>query len=119
MTTTPAKSRRAPQILLAFLLWVLAAGLGLLSVSYLQTIAFATYAFFLTLTGRQAGFGENSTGELIGQVMVVLGGVAWLAVVIGLGEYLIKHAGESKGWKLPAWIIGVELALIALGMLLG
>jgi hypothetical protein len=57
-------------------------------------------------------------GVLSGQVVTVIAGLVWVMVIIGSGEYLFKHAGQRKAWIILAWLLGIELLIILLGVLL-
>lgn len=108
MSDASGKVRRAQLIVLTALSWLATAVLGLAAIYYFHALAILLYD---ALGGK-----EFRVGELIGQGAVFFGALAWLAAIIGSGEYHLKHTGERKAWQISAWIFVIELVIVITGI---
>lgn len=93
------------------LLWIACGALGLYAVYSIYKLSSTVYAWL--------GGDKYYIGVLIGQVLTLVMGFAWIAMFIISGEYNRKHAGEIRIFKLFGWILGIELVIILLGLILG
>ena len=96
--------------MLSGLLWLIGALLGIYTVYSLHNLSGTIYALF----GK-----DYYTAVVIGQVVAVIFGLAWIVIFIATAEFLIKHSAERFFWRLFAWIFGVELLIILLSLLFG
>jgi hypothetical protein len=89
---------------LAFVLWIGTAIVGL------QVIV-VTLDLILWLSSR--GFSVN---------IAVIGiwplGIAWIALVVGGGEYHYKRVGQRSSWRLFGWTVVIELLMLVLPYIL-
>lgn len=107
MRSTPAKNKPAVVYVLSALAWLAAAGVGLAAIYYLFQAVVGIYIV--------TGGAEKGTAGVLQYGSVLLGAVAWLAAIVFLGEYTLKHPGERGMWKRFAWIFGVEAVIILIG----
>ena len=99
-------------------LWLVTVILGLYSIWAILDVVIA-----LILLLPSLGLVDSSV-RLVGMTNVarwsvlIVGGAVWLLVTIGGLEYHFKRIGQPESWRLFAWTIGLELALIAPGLIL-
>ena len=99
---------------LAFVLWAATAALGLLEIHIVREMFFRVYA---RLFADEAAYGSDYWGGLaVGNCLVVILAIVWIAVVIGGGEYHFKHVGKPKSWKLFGRTIAVQLSILILAL---
>lgn len=110
MADHSSKVKSTSILLLVAVLWLISAILGLIAVYYLRELTILIYAL--------VGSRDYYIGVLTSQVVTIVGGLLWVIVIIGTGEYHLKHAGERKSWRIFAWTIGIELLIIALAFVL-
>jgi len=114
-------SRRVPSRLivsgvLAFLLWVGTAILGLYEIFLVREILFRLYARFW---GSSDGRGQDYWRALaLGNWALIPLSVLWLALVVGGGEYHYRRVGQRSSWKLFGWTIAVEVLILILPWIL-
>ena len=90
---------------LALILWIATAVVGLVEIVVVRDMV-------LRLYGR---FGSSYwSGVMLGNVTVLVLALAWLALVVGTGEYHRGHVGERNSWKVFGWTIAVEVAILVL-----
>jgi hypothetical protein len=94
--------------LLAFILWVGTAIVGLQNIVVIWDIV----TWGLVLAGV-----EFSYVLVLGLVLIIPTAILWIAVVIGGGEYHFTHLGQPRSWKLFGWTIAGELFILLLGYL--
>jgi len=89
---------------LAFVLWIGTAIVGLQVIAILLDIL-----MWLSLRGLPANLTILSIWPI---------GIAWIAVVVGGGEYHYRHMGQRSSWRLFGWTIGLELLILLSPILL-
>ena len=99
--------RRSPAGVLALILWVATAAVGLLEIVVVREMLFRIYARFWSSYWPSVALGNWA--------MLVLG-IVWIAFVIGGGEYHYKRVGQRSSWKLFGWTIAVEVAILVLAL---
>jgi hypothetical protein len=99
-----------PQVL-AGLLWLASGALGLYAVYSVSKLTSTVYAL--------VGGSRYYNGVLASQLATLLMGFVWIGLFIVTGEFIRKHPGERSSWKVLAWVLGVELVIILLGLLFG
>jgi hypothetical protein len=109
MRSTEGRFGQAPVYIAVALLWLVTAVLGLAAVYYLHELAVLFYGLFI---GK-----DYYTAVLIGQVSAIIGALIWLGSIIGSGEFHLKHAGQKKSWQIIAWMLAVEILIIAIGLI--
>lgn len=107
MGSAPINNKSALTYVLTAIAWLAAAGFGLTAIYYLFQAVVGIYV----LTGGA----DKGVGGLLQYGSVFLGAGIWLASIVLIGEYALKHPGERSTWKRFAWIIGVELIIIIIG----
>jgi hypothetical protein len=99
---------------LAALLWLATAALGLFEIWLVREMVLRVYARFES--GGPA-YGEAYWGGLaVGNWLVLVLGVVWIALVIGGGEYHAKHFGQRRSWRLFSRTLAVQLAILVLAL---
>ncbi|MBZ0298917.1 MAG: hypothetical protein K8J31_04205 [Anaerolineae bacterium] len=99
-------------------LWLATVALGFLAFVAFQDILTTGVAF---LIARQPDIGVVAARGWITtarNVSTILGGLGWLAIMVGGMEYHFRHVGQRGSWRMFAWTLGIELALIVGGALL-
>lgn len=109
MGSSSGSARRTPVYILTALLWLATSAIGLSAIYYLHAASILIY--------DALGGNEYRVGVLIGQVTVLVGALLWIASVIVSGEFHLKHAGERKSWVIIAWMLGIELTIVILGVI--
>jgi hypothetical protein len=112
------QSKKILQGLLTAVLWLATAGVGFLAFIAFQDIATTAAAFALT---GSADLGVVETRGWITttrNVSSIVGGLLWLSVVVGGMEYHFRHIGQRRSYRIFAWTLGIEAALIAISILL-
>ncbi len=67
---------------------------------------------------------DINSGQQIGIVrtvriaMMICGGVIWLIVALASIGYHSENLGRPRSWKILAWTIGIELAIIGVDVLM-
>jgi hypothetical protein len=93
--------------LLALVLWI---GTALVGLQVIVTgLDLVTWFLFSGVSSRSATLGP--------WVLIPLG-VAWIALVIGGGEFHYRHLGEPSSWRFFAATIGVESFILMLPIIL-
>ncbi len=90
---------------IVFILWLATAVLGLVEVGLSREIVWGIYARFST---------EPDPANLLGQGMIFLTALLWLAYVFGTGEYHWKNAGKPGSWTVLTWAVAIELLILIL-----
>lgn len=115
---TIPQSKKIMLWLFTLVLWLATAGIGVLAFIAFQDIATTAVAFALT------GSTDIGTVEMRGwitttrNVSAMLGGLLWLAMVVGGVEYHFRHVGQRRSYRVFAWTLGIEVMLIALSVFL-
>ena len=92
---------------LALILWIATAVVGLVEIVIVRNMV-------LRLYGR---FGSSYwSGVTLGNCTVLALALAWLALVVGTGEYHRGHVGQRNSWRLFGWTIAGEIALFLLSL---
>jgi hypothetical protein len=94
---------------LVFILWLATVLAAVVEILLVQSIVVSLYA----------RFGDDyATGLLLRNVSAVIMGIVCMIFVIGSGEFHLRHAGQASSWKLFAWTVGVELAILIIYLVL-
>jgi hypothetical protein len=102
---SPGRYRRWVNNAAIFLLWLATAALGLVIVGLSREIVYGIYA----------RFGRDVTVAMgLGQVVLFLFALVWLAYTIGTAEYHWRNAGKTGSWMVIAWATAIELLLLIL-----
>jgi hypothetical protein len=101
-----APSRFTLSALLAFILWLGTAIVGLQNIVVIWNIV----AWGLALAGIQ--FSHAPVLSFV--LSIIPTAILWIAVVIGGGEYHFTHLGQPRSWKLFGWTIAGELFILLL-----
>jgi hypothetical protein len=104
-------SRLVLSYVLAFILWLGTAVLGIYEIYLIREMLFRTYARLMDGPSTQMHYWRSLT---LGNWALIPLAVAWIALAIGGGEYHYKRAGQRSSWKLFGWTIAVELAILLL-----
>lgn len=83
-------------------LWLATIALGVVDVYFVREIFFGVYARLSRAT-RPA--------VLLGDALVVLAAIGFVAFIVISTEYHRKHFGQHGSWDLFAWTLVVELAI--------
>jgi hypothetical protein len=96
----------AATLVLGVVAWL---SLRLIMLQLAATIALNTPDLF---TSQRAAI-VNNTSNLI----MVCGGIVWLGLAIAGIEYHGRNAGKRKSWKVLAWTLGIEIAVILFSLI--
>jgi hypothetical protein len=103
------KARKIASSLLAIVLWLISAGLGLQAI---YTVKEIFYLIYVSLGG------SIQRAERFVPVLVFFLALGFLVFIIGTTEYHLKRVGRPESWRLFGWTIAVELSLLILYYLL-
>jgi hypothetical protein len=90
---------------LAIVLWLVTVAVALFDLYALRQI-------FVTLFFRFGGSLESAQNTA--QWLVLALALAWIAFVIGTGEYHREHFGRPESWRLFGWSLAAEIGIAAL-----
>jgi hypothetical protein len=108
-------SRLILSYVLAFILWVGTAILGIYEIYLIREMIFAIYARF----AGGVGSGTDYWAALaLGNIALLPLSIGWIALVMGGGEYHFKRVGQRSSWKFFGWTIAGELLILLLPWLL-
>jgi hypothetical protein len=88
-----------------FVMWLATSALGLVIVGLSREIVYGIYARFA---------GDVTVANMIGQIVLFLLALVWLAYTFGSAEYHWRNAGKPGSWTLIAWATAIELLLLIL-----
>ena len=101
--------RRAITWIVALILWLGSAFIGLLDLIALRDLAImAVFAMG----------GQNATAELIAMMTVVLGAILYIGFIIGGAEYHYKNIGQPGSWKFLSISLLIQLFILILPYLI-
>jgi hypothetical protein len=105
--------KRDPKLVaLAAVLWALTSVVSFLEILTVRAIVIRIYAHFAVTSGFYAR--ESMAAHAIGMGVMVIMGIACVAVAIGCGEYHINHFNQPRSWKLFERTIAAEAAILML-----
>jgi hypothetical protein len=100
--------------ILAFVLWIVTGALGLVEIWIARQMTLRVYARFFA---EEAALGDVYWGSIaLGNWLVFILAIVWIALVIGGGEYHVKYVGKPKSWRLFARTIAVQLSILVLAL---
>ena len=100
--------------ILAFVLWIVTGALGLVEIWIARQMTLRVYARFFA---EEAALGDVYWGSIaLGNGLVFILAIVWIALVIGGGEYHVKYVGKPKSWRLFARTIAVQLSILVLAL---
>lgn len=111
-------TRKAGLWLLTVVLWLATVGLGVLALIILQQGIQVRGALLLLQNNEMGLTARSGWLRSIRYASWLLGGLVWLSMVVGGMEFHFKYTGKRRSMRVFAWTIGIELALIGLGILL-
>ena len=100
-----SKTRQIASWVMAAVLWLITAVLGLEGI-YLAKEIF--YLIYVSLGGSVA------RAETFVPVLVFFLALAYLVFIIGTTEYHLKRVGQARSWRLFGWTLAVEVSLVIL-----
>ena len=113
------QSKKIMHGLLATVLWLATAGLGFLAFIAIQDIATSAVAFALVDDTPEIGVVETHGWiTTTRNVSTIIGGLLWLSVVVGGMEYHFRRVGQRSSYRVFAWTLGIEAALVVINLLL-
>lgn len=100
---------------LTFVLWALTAFLAIWEIFVVRAIVvrIATRYFMgqVGLTRTMAGVHANTYGKGVTLFMAL---IAIMVVLLGF-DYHFAHVSERRSWKIFAWTLGIQVAILGLG----
>lgn len=107
-------SKRVGLRLLAIVLWVVTSVVGFLEILTVREIVLRAYVHFAATGGIYWYWREYGGGALLGIGASIFMGLVCLAVIIGGGEYHLRHFDTPESWRLFSWTIAAELSILIL-----
>jgi hypothetical protein len=104
-------SRLILSYVLAFILWLGTAVLGIYEIYLIREMLFCVYARFASGPSTAIDYWG---GLALGNSALIPLSIVWIALVMGGGEYHFKRVGQRSSWKLFGWTIAVELFILVL-----
>ena len=107
--------KRDPKlVVLAVGLWALTSTVSFFQILTVRAIVLRIYSHFAMTSGFYAR--QYMAARALGMGVLVIMGIACLAVVIGCGEYHINHFNQPGSWKLFGRTIAAEVAIFLLAL---
>lgn len=100
----PVWTKRFLMGALACILWLFSVAVALWQIVVVQRLLLRVY-------GRLGG--GYWSGVVLRDASVIVLGIAWLGLAIFTAEYHWKHVGQRASWRLFAWVLGGEAAILA------
>jgi len=111
------QSNRMFSAVIAFVLWLASAAVGIWQIALIREMLFRLIARFSSVSESEyEAFKQAQLASAVGTWLVVILTIVWIAVFIGSAEYHYRHVGEPRSWRLFAWIIGVQLSILLLAV---
>jgi hypothetical protein len=104
--------RRIPAGVLALILWVATAAVGLLEIVVVREMLLRISARFWGHSGTRGYWSSVNLGNWAVFALALI----YIVFVVGGGEYHYKRVGQRKSWKLFGWTIAVEVAILVLAL---
>jgi hypothetical protein len=102
---------------ITLVLWLATAAVGLWQIALIRELLFRLIARFSAIPQSEyEAFKQAQTAGSLGILLLIVLAVVWIAVFIGGAEYLYRHAGKPRAWKLFAWIIATQAAIFLLAL---
>ena len=114
MSENGLASKRTGLGVLAVALWVGTSVLIFLEILTVREIVLRVYAHFAVTYGFYGRSYWGSQALSIASLLVMA--IVCIGVMIGCGEYHIRHFGDPKSWRLFGWTISAELSILVLAM---
>ncbi len=99
-------------------LWLGTAILAVYEIALVPDIAISIHAWLLVLSGRTAQVRSNFEAAALGQGVTLVMAIIAIAVIVGGFEYHRKRVGEARSLKILLWTLGIQVFILALGLLL-
>jgi len=99
-------------VVLAVALWMLTSVVSFLEILTVRAIVLRIYAHFAMTYGFYAR--EYLAAQALGIGTLVVMAIVCMGVAIGCGEYHLNNFGQPQSWKLFAWTIAAEVAILVL-----
>ena len=96
--------------ILALALYLATLAFGLLDIYFAREIVWAIYVRFST---------ETAPAIVIGDLVIFIMAIVYLAFVILTGEYHLKHAGQPQSWRLFSSTFAIEFFIPILAFFMG
>jgi hypothetical protein len=100
---------------LAFILWLATAALGLWNIVVIQQMVYRISALFASADALVSSQ-EYGASVIAGQWIVYILAIVYIAVFIGGAEYHYQHVGQPQSWRLFRWTLGLELFILLLAL---
>lgn len=112
-----SQSRKIMLWLLTLLLYLATVGMGFLAFIAFQDI-FTTAVGFLMARNPDVGIVETRGWITTARnVSTIIGGLVWLAVMVGGMEYHFRHVGQRRSYRVFTWTLGIEVVLVIVSAL--
>jgi hypothetical protein len=114
MSENGLSSKRIGLGVLAVALWVGTTVLSFLEIRTVREILLRVYAHFAATYGF---YGRDYWGgQAVSIAALFAMAIVCIGVIIGCGEYHLKHFGDPKSWRLFGWTISAELSIFVLAL---
>lgn len=111
------QSNRVFSAVLVLILWLASAVVGIWQIALIREMLFRLIARFSAIPQSEYEiFKQANLASALGTWLIVILTIIWIAVFIGSAEYHYRHFREPRSWRLFAWIIGVQLAILLLAL---
>jgi hypothetical protein len=110
--------RKTLMSVLTAILWLATVGLGMLAFMVFQQGLQVRSGLLLLEYGEMGAVARAGFWRIIRYTSLFLGGIGWLAMVVGGMEYHFRRIGQRQSFRIFAWTIGIEIALIVAGIAL-
>jgi hypothetical protein len=110
MSKDDGQMRRITAGVIAFILWIVTAVVGLVEILVVRRIVERGY---MRLWGDSSR-GSYWTAVSLGMGATLILALIYIAFLVGTGEYHRSRVGQRSSWKLFGWTVAVELLILLL-----
>ena len=116
LTTQTSNSKKVTDYLATYGLWLATAALAVYQIAFVRELAVSLYGWWLVITDQTTLIHASANASALGQGVTLIMAVVAIAIIIGGFEYQRTRVGEAKALKVLAWVLGIQISLLALGL---
>jgi len=99
-------------------MWLGTAVLSVYEIGLIRNIVLSICAWLMVLSGRNLQVRATFQGSAVSQIFTILMAIVAIITINGGFEYIHKRVGQAAVLKMLAWILGVQVFILALRLIL-
>jgi hypothetical protein len=109
------QSNKRVTFVVAFVLWLATAAIGLWEIALGRDILIGLFARFSDVSQSEyEAFKQAQLAGSLGIGLIMVLAIVWIIAFIGGAEYHYRYLGQPRSWRLFAWTIVIEIAILVL-----